>query len=90
MIVEINRTGKRVNLLKTNKALCPFVTEIAKQYGYFNVSVLDIENYKSIEWDGIEFNRLLRKENTLYRFNNWIGEYPFTGIEIEEIGKIID
>lgn len=85
MIVEINRTGKKLAIMKRGNERS--VTELATQNGYERIDVLDIENHEDIRWEGIEFNRLLAKDGILFRFNEWLGKYPFEGIVIEEIGK---
>lgn len=89
MIVEINRTRRIIDLATQNSPNCKDAFQVADEYGYHHISVLDIENYNKIPWEGIEFNRLLSKNGILYRFNGWIGDYPFTGIRLEEIGKIL-
>ena len=87
--VSISRTGKLVKLAPIEERNCKATDRIWEEHGYCHIPVLDIVNYAEIQWEGIEFNRLLAKDGVLYRFNNWIGEYPFSeGIEIEGIGTI--
>lgn len=88
MTVLINRTGRVIDLIPVENINCRDAFQVSDEHGYRCIPVLDIENYDEIRWDGIEFNRLLEKDGTLYRFNGWIGEYPFGGITIEEIGTI--
>lgn len=88
MEIIINRTGKTIELYPKEDRYKREALQISDEHGYRRIPVLDIENYNEIEWDGIEFNRLLFKDGILYRFNEWIGEYPFYGIVIEEIGMI--
>ena len=86
MKIKINRTQKKIQI-PSNADIS--VSNILKQNGYKHVNVLDIENYKNIQWDGNEFNRLFTKNNILYRFNEWVGEkHPYKAIEIEEIGQL--
>ena len=85
MKANIIRT-KRIIQIQSDKDI--FVGSILEKCGYKSVNVLDIENQKDIQWEGIEFNRLYTKDGILYRFNNWVGEYPYKAIEIEEIGKL--
>lgn len=85
----IQRTGKITSLAGSGKKN-PAAFDIAAQYGYKSVNVLDLDNYQDIIWEGIEFNRLLAKDGVLYRFNEWFGKYPFDGILIEEIGRLED
>lgn len=85
MKADIIRT-KRVIQIQSDKDI--FVGSILEKCGYKPVNVLDIENQKDIPWEGIEFNRLYTKDGILYRFNNWVGEYPYKAIEIEEIGVL--
>ena len=85
MKANIIRT-KRIIQIQSDKDI--FVGSILEKCGYKFVNVLDIENQKDIQWEGIEFNRLYTKNGILYRFNNWVGEYPYKAIEIEEIGKL--
>lgn len=89
MVVSINRTRHVIALIPIENINCRDAFQVSDEHGYSRVHVLDIENYNEIPWDGIEFNRLLEKDGVLYRFNGWIGEYPFGGIYIEEIGTII-
>ena len=85
--VEINRTHRKIQIASHGKISADSIME---ENGYTLISVLDIVNYQQIKWEGIEFNRLYIKDGILYRFNYWTGEhYPYTGIEIEEIGKEI-
>lgn len=90
--VKINRTGKTVLIPidSDSKNRSHDGIEIARQNGYKRVDVLDIEKYQEINWSRAEYNRLVEKDGILYRFNNWIGFYPFTGVELEEIGTIKD
>ena len=88
MTVSINRTGREINLIPKTNQRYGTAFQISDEYGYNHVSALDIENCNEVSWDGIEFNRLLTKDGVLYRFVRWIGEYPFSGIIIEEIGTV--
>lgn len=83
----IQRTGK-ITSLGGNGKKNPAAFDIAKQYGYQPINVLDLENYQDIVWEGIEFNRLFTKDGILYRFNEWFGTYPYDGILLEEIGSV--
>ena len=85
MKVNIIRTGRKIQLPSGNDVS---VGSILEKHGYKHVNPLDIENYKDIEWQGIEFNRLYTKDGKLYRFNEWVGQYPYKAIEIEEIGEL--
>lgn len=85
MEAKINRTKRKIQI-QSDKDV--FVGSILEKHGYKHVNPLDIENHKGIEWEGIEFNRLYTKDGKLYRFNNWVGEYPYKAIEIEEIGEL--
>ena len=86
MKVNIIRTKRKIQIQSEIKIV--FVGSILEKCGYKHINVLDIENHKGIAWVGIEFNRLYTKDGKLYRFNNWVGEYPYKAIEIEEIGKL--
>ena len=87
MNIEINRTGKKIVLNKQKGKNYGSVNTLLAEYGYNSINVLDYDNYKNIEWEGIEFNRLFKRDNIIYRFNYWMGEaYPWDGAEIEEIG----
>lgn len=85
MKVNIIRTGRKIQLPSGNDVSAGSILE---KQGYKHVNPLDIENYKGIEWEGIEFNRLYTKDGKLYRFNEWVGQYPYKAIEIEEIGEL--
>ena len=85
MKVNIIRTGRKIQLPSGNDVSAGSILE---KHGYKHVNPLDIENYKDIEWQGIEFNRLYIKDGILHRFNEWVGQYPYKAIEIEEIGEL--
>lgn len=85
MKANIIRTKRKIQI-QSDKDI--FVGSILEKHGYKHVNPLDIENYKDIEWEGIEFNRLYTKDGKLYRFNNWVGQSPYKAIEIEEIGEL--
>jgi len=85
MRVEIMRTGRKRGLIKKGNER--IANDVAMEYGYRKVNVLDIENYENIQWEGIEFNRLFAKDGILYVFKHWLGKFPFEGIVLEEIGK---
>lgn len=85
MQAKINRTKRKIQFPSGNDVSAGSILE---KQGYKHVNPLYIENYKSIEWEGIEFNRLYTKDGKLYRFNEWVGQYPYKAIEIEEIGEI--
>lgn len=93
MNVQINRTGEKLYLKKKNDNYRS-ADSILSEAGYNSINCLDIENRQEIQWKGIEYNRLFAKDNILYRFNEWITfgkdipQYPYNGIEIEEIGTI--
>ena len=86
--VNIRRAGKVVELhpVKTQNPVSAFT--VAEENGYRHLDALDIKNGGDIQWEGIEFNRLLEKGGKLYRFNGWLGRYPYKDIEIEEIGTV--
>lgn len=86
MKVLINRNGNKIIL--DAKGMI-YVGAIMQREGYLSINPLNIEAYKEIEWEGIEFNRLFVKDGVLYRFNNWLGTYPYDRVEIEEIGTIM-
>lgn len=85
MQAKINRTKRKIQFPSGNDVSAGSILE---KHGYKHVNPLDIENYKGIEWEGIEFNRLYTKDGKLYRFNEWVGQYPYKAIEIEEIGEL--
>lgn len=87
MKIEINRTGRKIEIYEKH-SIDAF--EIIKAEGYEWVNALDVENRDDVQWEGIEFNRLFIKDGILYRFNEWLGEYPFKGVEIEEIGRVME
>lgn len=92
MVATITRTGKTVELFAPPNlyatAYQKSASDIWERNGYAKINPTDIENFETIQWEGIEFNRLISKAGVLYRFNFWRGEYPYLSIEIEEIGKI--
>lgn len=92
MTAIIDRTGKKKELFPKENQYCRDAMVIAEENGYRHISIHDIENanelYDDGRWEGIEFNRLLVKDDVLYKFVEWIGEYPFIGIAVEEIGII--
>ena len=85
---HIQRTGKVIELhpVKTQNPVGAFT--VAEENGYRHLDALDIKNFGDIQWEGIEAARLLEKGGRLYRFNEWLGRYPYKDIEIEEIGTI--
>lgn len=85
--IEINRTHRKVQIASHGNTSADIIME---ENGYTLISVRDIVNYWEIQWEGIEFDHLYIKDGIFYRFNYWVGErYPYTGIEIEEVGKEI-
>ena len=88
MKIAINRTGRKITLREKERTVDAF--EVIKSHGYERVSTLEIEGWNDISWEGIEFNRLFFKDGILFRFNNWLGEYPYREVEIEEIGQIME
>ena len=83
--VLITRNGNKI-IHNANNEIS--VLSIMKKEGYQKVNPLDIKGYEKIKWVGIEFNNLFTKDGVLYRFNNWLGVYPYDRIEIEEIGTV--
>ena len=86
MNITINRTSRFLELPKINNEID--VLTLAEKYGFRWVHPFDIENFESISWEGLEFNRLYEKNGVIYRFNQWILTYPYEGIELQEIGFI--
>lgn len=87
MIIAIYRNHERT-IINAEKDIS--VDAAMKREGYIYVNVLDIDNRNGINWHGIEFNRLFSKGNSLYRFNHWLGEYPYKSFEIEKIGIVME
>lgn len=88
MIIDINRTGEKISLF-TKEPYVRAAFAVSDSYGFKRIEPMDIENFDSIEWQGIEFSRLMLKDNTVYKFVEWIGSYPnLTGIIIEKIGYL--
>ena len=88
MVVSINRTWRQINI---SVMLVRFPWETGSSsdpYRYCYVPSSAIDNFDEIQWHGTEFNRLFVKDNVLYRFVKWVGNFPFDGITIEEIGRI--
>ena len=89
MTVNIRRSGRKIVLsMPIPQTKVYDAAVVWEANGYAAVNPLDIENRKEIQWEGIEFNRLVSKDRKLYRFNGWVGLYPHSRIEIEEIGTI--
>lgn len=88
MTVNIRRSGRKIELSMPIPQKVFDAAVVWEANGYVHVDPQDIENYKEIKWKGIEFNRLVSKGGNLYRFNGWVGLYPYSRIEIEEIGTI--
>ena len=91
MKIRICRTKKLHECYyNESKYVISCADQVLEQYNIKPINPLDFDNFDEIKWEGIEFNRLFTDEHgVVYRFNHWIGEYPFSGIEIEEIGMII-
>lgn len=85
MEVKVLRNGRKIEY-EVDKEISVFSVMEKENYEYINP--LDIENYKKIKWEGIEFNNLFAKDGILYRFNKWLGTFPYRSLEIEEIGII--
>lgn len=88
MNITINRTSRILELpkIETNDI---DAHALAEKYGFRWIHPFDIDNFESISWKGIEFNRLYEKNGVVYKFNQWIGlGYPYGGIELQEIGFI--
>lgn len=88
MKISLTRTGRKTFLRDKEHNVDAF--EVIKTHGYERVNALIIKGFADIPWEGIEFNRLFSKDGILYRFNNWMGEYPYREVEIEEIGQIME
>lgn len=87
MTVNINRSGKKFELLRNDITKnTKDASVIWEEYGFKHIDALDIKNLNEASFVGIEFNRLLEKNETLYKFVEWSGVYPFDGIIVEEIG----
>ena len=84
--VRINRTGD-VAEIEADRMV--HVGDILNSHGFFHVDPSTICNFDDIEWAGCEFNRLYIRNDELYRFNFWIGEYPDKAIQVEKIGNVI-
>jgi hypothetical protein len=85
--VSINRKGEKIALLRNAETKYTRAAyEIWEAYGFKRVEVLDIENSNEAPWEGVEYNHLLERDGTLYKFVEWLGKYPFDGIVIEKIG----
>lgn len=76
------------------------VAHLAKQYGecavsqilernnFKHIDPLDVANIEELKQHNIRFNALSEKGGKVYVFDHWIGEYPFVGICMVEIGYI--
>lgn len=88
--VAIYRSGTRLPLAKTKETKhSNYAYDITDAYGFSHINPLDIIDYEEIDWKGIEFNRLLTRDNRLYKFVEWFGNYPREGVVVECIGDCI-
>ena len=87
MRIELNRTGRKVVFPNIYRCYVD-AFGIIKDKGYERVTVLDLENQENVLWEYGEFNRLCVKDGIIYRFNGWVGKYPYEAVEIEEIGIV--
>lgn len=85
--VKIQRDGIKTTFFPKAKT-CDAI-DILKQNGFVRLNPLHIENYESIQWEGIEFNRLIIRggDNAVWRFNHWINQ---DCVEAEIIGYMED
>lgn len=88
-----NRTNRKIILPRTPETESTHAAEdIAAAHGFLKIDVTDLKNKFEIHWQGIEFNRLFVRNGAgkgiVCKFNEWTGDYPFTGIELEEIGYL--
>lgn len=88
-----NRTNRKITLPRTTETeLTHAAEDIAAAHGFLKIDATDLKNKFEIHWQGIEFNRLFVRNESgkgiVCKFNEWTGDYPFTGIELEEIGYL--
>lgn len=88
-----NRTNRKITLPRTPETESTHAAEdVAAAHGFLKIDATDLKNKFEIHWQGIEFNRLFVRNETgigiVYKFNEWTGDYPFSGIEMEEIGYL--
>lgn len=88
-----NRTNRKITLPRTPETESTHAADdIAAAHGFFKIDAMDFKNKFEIHWQGIEFNRLFVRNESgkgiVCKFNEWTGDYPFTGIELEEIGYL--
>lgn len=85
--IKLQRDGIKTTFFSKAKT-CDAV-DVLKQNGFARLNALDIDDWENIEWDGIEFNRLIIRggDNAVWRFNRWINQ---DCVEAEIIGYIVE
>lgn len=81
--------GQTIRLPKKDNAC--WVDTVAEQNGFSRINSDAIRNLDAVlTIPGVRHNRLFTKDNILYHLDQWSGEYPFDGVIVREIGKIIE
>ena len=88
--VENAEPGNTIMLPKP-EGTCASANTVAEAHGFAHIDALDIKNLADVlKLPGVNSNRLFRKDNIIYHFDHWTGEYPWTGILMREIGRVFE
>lgn len=89
MNVKLTIGGERTTVVQLAKQMgeCA-VIQILERNNFTHIDPSDISNIDELKQHNIRFNALSEKDGKVYQFDHWIGEYPFAGIELIEIGYI--
>lgn len=88
-IIQMTENYLDLPILSMGRA--SYAMDVAEQHGYKHYSALDFDNIAGITERlplGFRFNSLIVKDNKLFQFEQWTGNFPFDGIKIREVGSI--
>ena len=89
MNVKLTIGEERTTVVQLAKQMGECATiQILERNDFKHIDPLDVANIEELKQHNIRYNALSEKGGKVYVFDHWIGEYPFVGISMVEIGYI--
>lgn len=83
------RANRRYALMRTSDTqYTRYAYDICEAHGFKHINPLDVANLDDLALSNSERNNLLERDNVLYVFVKWLGQYPYPGVIVDHVGHV--